>query len=344
MSQQALPDILDMPRNSTILRVDGTETFRLRSRMIFRKWGSNLQNIEKIQRQIYRADRGYNLIQVDQSGAEALVVAYLCKPGNFRKLFEHRIKPHTFVAMHLFRDVWARQGFAGFIDAAIASPIEILTSFPEWPALSKAIKDTDDNKPSERYYYLGKKICHSSNYGITPQAFALALLKDSDGQVNLSIRECERQLTAYFKLFPEIRQWQVSVESRVRKSKMLRNLQGYPRLYTQYIPKDKMPKDIIAWVPQSTVATISNIAFTNLQNYIESEGKSWHLLMNNHDSYLAEAPETETDACIEKMQEYMTPTLTAPDGTVFQMRCETQVGKNWYNYHKTKNPDGLREI
>ena len=98
-----------------------------------------MQNIEKSKRGIYHSD-GFNphdpvliqkclywlktgdtdpftdeeldtlrvLLQRDQSGAEALIVAYDSEPRDYRQLFIHNVKPHVYVALKLFKDVWAR--------------------------------------------------------------------------------------------------------------------------------------------------------------------------------------------------------------------------------------------
>ena len=78
---------MNLPRVSTYYNVSGTKTFRLASKAIFGIYGTNLQNWEKSLRKLIIPDDGYKFVQVDQSGAEALVVAYLCKHGNFRDLF-----------------------------------------------------------------------------------------------------------------------------------------------------------------------------------------------------------------------------------------------------------------
>ena len=60
-------------------------------------WGSNVQNITKSLRRFFIPDEGKILVNVDQAGAEALIVAYLTKEGKYRKLFHHNVKPHSFI-------------------------------------------------------------------------------------------------------------------------------------------------------------------------------------------------------------------------------------------------------
>jgi hypothetical protein len=186
-------------RNSCIY-ANKPVTFRRSSTKIlevpgFKGYGGNLQNIEKSMREIYipdgfsdelkercihwlktsdlsvftdeELDRLRVFSQADQSGAEALIVAYECEAKDYRKLFIHNISPHVYVAMHLFEDVWVKKmkEKGGLIeDFSIQelkdTPIEKLKENPFWYDLSKLIKSSDDWLITERYYYLAKQTVH----------------------------------------------------------------------------------------------------------------------------------------------------------------------------------------
>lgn len=182
-------------RNTCQYGLAHTKTFRRVSRKLFDIWGGNLQNIEKSVRQIYIPD-GFGehvkqkckywletgdlsvfteeeletlrvFVQVDQSGAEALIVAYLCRAGSYRDLFIHGIKPHVYVAMKLFKDIWRQKMKDGGgliedfdIDVLSNTPIPLLKSNPFWRDLDLLIKASDNWSLQERYYYLAKQTCH----------------------------------------------------------------------------------------------------------------------------------------------------------------------------------------
>ena len=57
--------------------VAGTKSYRLSSRKLFGDYGGNAQNIPESIREYLVADPDHVILQVDQSGAEALIVAYL---------------------------------------------------------------------------------------------------------------------------------------------------------------------------------------------------------------------------------------------------------------------------
>lgn len=182
-------------RNSTTYKLSGTKTFRRSSSKILGRWGGNLQNIEKSMRQVYKPD-GFTpdltakcsywmdtgdtsvfteeelvtlrvFIQTDQSGAEALIVAYDCENKDYRQLFIHGVKPHVYVALKLFIDIWKKKAVEhnlmikpDVIDKIASSKIHELKNFPEWRDLDRLIKDSDNWSLSERYYYLAKQTCH----------------------------------------------------------------------------------------------------------------------------------------------------------------------------------------
>jgi hypothetical protein len=304
---------------------------------------------------MYVPDDGKVFVQVDQSGAEALIVAYLCRNANFRKLFTNGIKPHVFVALHIFSDVWKKKLIENSypltenfnIDDVLSSPIEKLRSHPDWNNLDHCIKDSDNWSLQERYYYLAKQACHSGNYGITAPAFRLNVLARSGGKVVKSKEDAEKFVNTYNSLFPEIKEWHDVVRRQVEMTGMLFNLHGHP--YTITTPKDCILdsswKELYAWIPQSTVGMITNIAYSQLQNYIETNNRAWDLLANTHDSYLVQCPVGEELECSQVMKQFMNQHFKSPvDGAEFSMKSESQAGFNWSPAKKEYNKEGLKEI
>lgn len=324
--------MLSYPRNTTLYAIAGTKTFRLGSRALFGKSpnevGGNLQNIEKSLRRIYIPDEGKILIQVDQSGAEALIVSYLCEPGNYRDLFIHNIKPHVFVALHMFADKWMTKFEPMHVALALKTPIKELKSLAFWPGLESLIKESDKWPARERYYFIAKMVVHASSYGMTANTFQLNVLEKSRGAVNLPKSECERLLNLFHTLFPEIRKWHHVVEEEVRSTKFLRNLFGYPREFTTVLSNSEM-KEAYAFIPQSTVGCITNIAFTVLQEIIEEENLDLDLLANTHDSYLAQAPIGDEEVYARLMKDIMEQELISPRGEKFKMKAESHIGTDW---------------
>lgn len=349
--------------------------------------GGNLQNIEKSHREVY-IPNGWSyllqdkcsyymasgdssvfteeelaclkiFVQTDQSGAEALAVAYLCKDGDFRQLFINKVKPHVYVALWVFRDIWKKKmremSMVGDlkcdIDEILNTPIRDLKSNPYWKDLDALIKDSDNWSLSERYYYLAKQTCHSANYGITPPPFRMNILEKSGGKIVISKEDSEHFLTTYHSLFPEIRDWHKRLQSQVGMSKIIYNLHGHPYTITNHEIADSQWKEIISWIPQSTIGMITNIAFTRIQEYTEENTLHWDHLINCHDSVLSQCPIGQEVELGKKQKEYIEQSFISPvDNAPFKMGSETQYGFCWAPYKKGKygQPDkvkhGLREL
>lgn len=338
-------NLLDSPRDSSQLLAHGAKTFRLSSKMILGKWGGNRQNTEKSMRRIYLCDKGYTGIQRDQSGAEALVVAYTAERGKYRQLFENKIKPHTFVALHAFKKVWLEKfSDPNTVEAALLCDIPDIPKLDRWKELATFIASSDNWDLNERYYYMGKKTVHSSNYGARENMLINSILVDSGGRLILTKQEAVKLLTTYHTLFPEIMRWHCWVQNQITKKAVIRNLFGFPYNYTLYNGRDMDFKSVYSWGPQSTVATITNIALTELQDYIEDEHKQWHLLTTTHDSIFFQVPDAEVEEGLEVSRRFIEKELVGTDGTRFTMKSEASIGRNWAPYKKDSNPEGLKEV
>lgn len=337
-----------MPRVTTSYKLAGTETFRLASQKLLGVYGTNLQNIPNSLRRIFVPDKGKVFVQVDQAGAEALIVAYLTRHGKFRDLFLHGIKSHIFVALHLFSSYWQAEcreldscGDRPFdINEYLNAPIADLPKLPHWGALSKKIKE------HETYYAIAKMVCHAANYGMKGPTFAVNVLQKSEGKIRLSVAEATTFLNTYHKLFPEIHEWHENVKKQLYRNRTLENLFRFPRRFEGHFT-EKMFMEANAFVPQSTVGTITNVAYTRVQQFIEdncSRYKGWDLLNNCHDSYLSQCPKELVEEVVKKKQEFINQELVAPDGTRFRMASEASVGMNWGKYNEVTNPEGLKAI
>lgn len=305
----------------------------------------NCQNSPKVQLTTLQARPGKVFVQADQSGAEALAVANLARPGRYRELFAANIKPHTFLALHIFgrnKPQWF-SGLPKPIEAYITelSPL-VLKELPGWKELNERIKDSDDTEP-DRPYYSGKRTAHARSYKMGWKTFQQAVLKDTGGLLVLTPADAKRFLATFDELFPEIIEWQHEVVAEAKATGMLRNLFGFPRecagLFTH-----SYERDLISWKPQSTIACITHEGVLYLNRFTREHKLDWTLLNQKHDSLLLEVPEAEAEKACEEASRSMSITLVGRDNTQFTMKSETQVGKNWGRYHATKNPDGMRTV
>lgn len=346
-----IKSVFQRPRDTGQYIITGAETFRLSCRKVLSNvldtpWnnqGGNRQNIEKGMRELYVADDGYTFIQCDQSGAEALIVAHLCRKGKYRSLFENGVKPHVYMALKLFPDVWAKHIGEDKIAIALETPIPELKKLPFWKELENLIKSSDNWPSDQRYYHIAKKVIHASSYGMRANTFRMSVLQESGGTIIISLKDAESYLLRFHLEFPEIQEWHNRVYNTAKKTKQLRNLFDFPYNITNYFNENDY-KDLIAWVPQSTVACITRSAYINFYEYAAKNKENWHLAGDCHDSYLTMIPDAEVVRALPIMKSFIEIELVSPfDGTKFRMKSEAQTGKNWAPAKEHKNENGLKE-
>lgn len=335
--------MLNIPRNTSCWKLGGTETLRLSASAWLEEYGTNLTNIEKSMRKIYWADEGKCLVQVDQAGAEALIVAYLCREGRFRQLFENNVKPHVFVAMNVFLEEWQKLCPTLDLNVFKNTAIPELKTRNGWKALDTIIKESDNWEPSRRFYFFAKQMCHSLNYGCKEEAFRMNVLEKSRGRVVLSRNQARDYIASYHSLFPEIQEWHSWVIYMLKETGMLYNLFGFPRQLTGVLD-ERDAKEWFAFCPQSTVGCITHIAITLMNKFIRETGVDWDILGNCHDSMLCQCPIGEEKQLGQKMTEFICQELLSPNGVKFRMRSEAQYGLNWSPYKAKDNEHGLREL
>lgn len=317
-----------------VYKVTGTDTTRLGSSKALDYFGTNLQNCTPSLMQCVTAAAGRVFIQPDQAGAEALVVAMETSGGKFRRLFEIGIKPHSYLALQLFierfRGEHPPERYRG-IDP------DNLVKLPE----CKSILTTIKNSPDE--YFLGKKTCHANNYDQGVQTFRTSVLEETEGKIVLSFQEAKNFKGIWGDSFKEIIGWQAETIARGNKDHVLRNLFGYPRRFEQ-IPSDSRNRQLLAFVPQSTVATITNLAYAEIWNRIKKEKLPWLLRNNKHDSLLLDVPESHESQAIAYAKQHMGRELVSTRGEHYAMKVGISVGRNWDKYDETTNKEGLREL
>lgn len=314
----------------------GTTTMRKSSRKLLsrkksKSWevltniGDNAQNFEKQLRKVIISDKGKIFVQIDEKGADALIVAYSCRAAKFRDLFIYGVKPHTFVALHLFKEVWAGMPTIDNKDLiqALVSEIKNLKHLPGWKNIAEIIAASDNWTDKPRYYYIAKQTCHSSNYDIKARTYRINILLKSDGTVALTHQECVSNIEGYRGLFNEIPDWHNETVIELRRTSILRNMFGHPRVFTSFI-EPSMYKEAYAFGPQSTVAQIISYAAVEIQEGLDS-GKypsDLDLLQDNHDSLLTQCFPHNRDLVGKILQQHVNRKMTNSRGEVFHMQSE----------------------
>lgn len=336
------------PRFVTSFRVAGTKSFRLAAGKLFGEFGGNGQNLPKPLAYCLAARPGYSFINTDQTSAEALVVGYLAAPGNYRELFIHGVKPHSLLALHIFgrtKPHWFH-GLTTPMETFLATtkPSE-LVKLPGWDVLAERIALSDVNEV-DRPYMCGKRTAHARSYKMGARTFQEAMLKDTQGTMVLSYKQAQNFLATFDALFPEVINWQQEVTMEARAAKKLTNLFGFPRECHQ-IFTDGYERELISWMPQSTVGCITHegvLRFRKMKNAEPKKYNQWHLVSNKHDAILLEVPDCDLPDAAHVCKQLMVVDLIGRAGVAFQMRADLQHGKKCVPAKKNNPNDiGLRE-
>jgi hypothetical protein len=277
-------------------------------------------------RNLIVAQDGYVLLQIDQAGAEAVVVSKMTPPGSsYRNLFDNGVKPHVFFALRRFADDW-RTEFAwkeNSIDDFLNATPDVFTKFPQWPDFKKAIAN------HEIRYFIGKRTCHSFNYDVRARTYCEQCLKDSNGRLVLSIKEGEQNLREAANLFPDVSGFQFTVQDMLKRSGKLVNLFGDERHFNGPID-DTMYRAGYAWIPQSTVGVITIQAHCELQEGLDSGAYSgFEILQNNHDSLLARTTPELAVRVGAILTKHINRRMISPYGEEFFMKSEIGKGPDW---------------
>lgn len=294
----------------------GTDSGRLASSKLFDEWGGNGQNFNKESLGVLVARPKHKFIQLDQNGAEARVVAYDAPAGRYRQLFELDIKVHTYVALIIFASELELTNKT--LDYS-AVALEELMQMPRMKEIFLEIK----NHPT--IYDIAKRIVHGTSYLLGPRTMVRTILKFSRGKIRLRQAQCKAYQEIFFALFPEIRMWHQIIQMQARKNRVLINHHGHRRQCEQVIT-EKYLRELISWIPQSTVGQITHNAAIEMDAYIEDNKLPWFMPNNKHDSLVCEVPDSDVQVCLDAMRYYMEQTLTGPDGVEYQMKTEWKVG------------------
>lgn len=156
------------------------------------------------------------------------------------------------------------------LDAGLKPYVEIAKEYYHDPAI---------NKRHPKYGSF-KSLCHGTNYlgeasGVAPR-------------VGLLVHEVERIQRWYFGKFPEIKSWQESVIARINKDRRVENVWGYRRHVFERIDK-ALYREIVAWIPQSTIAILINKIYRRLYDNCPAI----QVLLQVHDSLAGQYPAAE---------------------------------------------------
>jgi len=123
---------------------------------------------------------------------------------------------------------------------------------------------------------MAKRFCHGTNYGGGARTMAI--------NCGLTVAESERMQSRWFGAHPGIKRWHDRTMDQLQRNRTVRNAFGFRRFYFDRI--EGILPEALAWVPQSTVANVTNLGLSNIfRNLPEVQ-----LLLQVHDSLVVQYP------------------------------------------------------
>lgn len=290
----------------------------------------NLQNLPRPQkaddlqtiiRNLIIASPGCNLVELDFSAIEAVLVGYFAGLPDYIRLSKMGI--HSYLASHV-----------------LGRPADLSWSDSDLHDYFKGIKGAKDQETKDIYNGC-KRAIHLSGYGGTPRK-----MNQAEPTIFPTVAYAEKMQGIYFDLFPAVRKWQLQCQLQADKDGFLRNPFGYiHRFYRVFAYAKENGKwvrkqgddqnKVLAFMPQSTAAGIIKEAMLRLFfNRFEEAGQ--YLRLTVHDSLVCDVPLTLVDSVRAVMEEEMTrpvPELALPPsygmGTHLSIGVEAKEGERW---------------
>jgi DNA polymerase-1 len=305
----------------TGFNIAGTNTGRLASSYSDFGTGTNTQNVDRLLRKIFVAQKGKKFANLDLEQADSRNVGGQC--------------------WNRFYHSHGERFAGGYLDACESGDLHtVVTKMArdelEWPAdpsLWRAIADTIAYR-DKSYRDLSKNLGHGKNYLLTDKS---AVKKIPGLTIQASVEFGKR----YFSAFPEIPEWHKAVRRDLKQNACLYNLSGRRRYFFGRLDDDSVHREGVAYEGQSSTADEINIGLLQLWR----GGKrfpGFQLLIQVHDSILFEFDEECEDEILPWALEALRVPIELVGGRQFVVPTEAKTGWNWGDFSPS-NPDGLKK-
>lgn len=238
--------------------------------------------VEKVRlpniRSMFIPDKGFTLVDADLAGADAQVVAWEADDEDLKAAFRAGIKIHVHNARTM------------------------------WPEEHKNMSNKEIKEYS-KFYKPAKIGCHACNYGATPNALV--------SNAGFSLKFAEDFRDRWFSAHPKIKEWHKRTERflqgtqcwnchnlditlgqrcnqcGVALGRTVKNIFGFRKIYFDRMDGQILPQ-ALAWGPQSTVAFVTELGWTNIAygseysmqlNHSQRQVHSWKHLMVEPEAY-----------------------------------------------------------
>ena len=263
-------------------------------------------------RSMIGAPKGFSLIQLDLSGAEAWVVAYLADDPNM-KYELHNGDMHSRTACSIFN----------------------IAFNPDDP------KEIRYKNVDKKQRYGGKKTNHSSNYMQGDGGLVEAI--NAEGVISITYKDAKMFKEAWRSLYYMVPSWWEETRHELTQSRTLTTAYGYSYTFMQAW-SDDLIRAAVAFRPQSTVAVH---CYGKEQKDVNKKGglleihrhfkkdKEINIIQTAHDSCVLLAPSNVSLEVAAIARSYMLRPLMIK-GEIFTIPVDVEIGEYFGELEKVK--------
>ena len=166
---------------------------------------------------------------------------------------------------------------------------------------------------------LAKVGVHATNYGASARAIAAAL--------GITMAEAEYFQYRWFQIHPEIKQWHERVMMDLQTKREVVNPFGFRRYYFDRV--DNLLPEALAWVPQSTVALVTDRALVNIDNHLPEVMP----LLQVHDSIVMQTAKRSFPSVLPELKKQLHVVIPYDDPLVIDFGLEVS-DRSWGEVQK----------
>jgi DNA polymerase-1 len=228
-------------------------------------------------RKLFLADFGYIIADTDLDRADLQVVVWEADDADLKRQL--------------------RLG----VDLHIMNGIQIEGKEP--PPEDELI-ETHSNYPEHKKRFakarvFAKAFIHGTNYGGKARTMART--------AGIQVKEAERLQKRWFSIHPGIEAWHRRVEESLLRTRSVTNAFGFRRLFFERV--DAIFPQALAWVPQSTVANVTNQGIINLYENLPQV----QVLLQVHDSIVWQVRATQFKSLLPEIKKNLEILIPYPD-------------------------------
>jgi DNA polymerase-1 len=171
-----------------------------------------------------------------------------------------------------------------------------------------------------------KRGVHALDYGMGPLLFAHLF--------GCPLVEARRLSQKYFDNFPRIKSWHLQIQSALGKSRTITTPMGRKRTFFG-LWGEQLFREAYAYVPQSTVADVLNLALIRFVELCTALRKDYEPMLQNHDAFLVQCDKDSIYDCITLIKQAFNIPIYIK-GRTLTIPIDIKVGKNWDEMEKVK--------